>query len=110
MLADPAWEFRKASLWEETTKWSIKAQMGSLRWGAGVWGKREEDAPQEKKDKQTTQRGECPLVREPTARLACQVNFAARLTGQKQWLQLHKEMIDGLSPHLGVQTGEKQLK
>lgn len=43
-LADPAWEFRKASLREETTKWSIKAQMGSLSCGGVFGARREEDA------------------------------------------------------------------
>lgn len=65
---------------------------------------------QEKKDKQTAQRGECRLVREATARLTCQVNFAACLTGQKQWVQLHEEMIDGLSPHLGCTDRWETLK
>lgn len=76
---------------EVTTKWSIKVQVGSLRWGWSRVGgaRREEDTLQEEKDKQTAQRGECSLVREPTARLACLVNFPACLTGQKQWIQLH---------------------
>lgn len=76
--AEPAWEVRRASWWEETTKWSIKVQV-----------KREEGALRKKQDKQTTRRGECSLVREHTARLACLLNFLACLMDKKQWIRLH---------------------
>lgn len=46
-LADPAWESRPASWWEETTKWSIKVQVGSMRWRRGEGSEERRGCPEE---------------------------------------------------------------